>query len=235
LSNRSLPAWVLVLALLAPSTACGLISSDITDFDLALPNKEFTVDAERWMLHDSDLLTSTTCAPSPDPCAAAAQQACTMGTCLAACNATSHTCDLTLFVSLFQEVNLLTEKPELQRIQDQPIIDVTIDAIKWEVTANTFNLDTPEMVVYAAPSTVMTPDARAKRIGTVPAIPAGTTRPVTAITFDPNGKANLATFMGDYRTAFNIIVGSSVLVQQGDPVPQGALTVRVSVEAHAGL
>ncbi len=231
----ALPAWWAILALLVPSTACGLIDSDITNFDLALPNKQFTIDADRWMLQGGEQLISTPCSTSNDPCAMAAAMACEMDTCSAQCDATTSTCDLTLFVSLFQAIDLTTEKPELQSIQDQPVIDVTIDAIKWEVIANTFNTDTPELVVYAAPSTIMAPDPRAKRIGTVPAIPAGTTQPLTAITFDPDGKANLAAFMGDYQTAFNIIVGSSLLIEQGDMVPAGVLTVRVSIEAHAGI
>ena len=234
MSTRVLSAWALV-ALVAPSSACGLIDSDITNFDLALPNKQFTIDASRWGLVDADQLVNQACTTSPDPCAAAAQQACAEGSCLAMCDATTSTCDLTLFVSLFNEIDLQTEKPELQTIQNQPVLDVTVDSIKWEVTANTLNVDTPEMVVYVAPSTVMTPDARAKRVGTVPPVPAGTTQPGTDITFDPMGKAHLAEFMGDYKTPFNIIVGSSLLVEQGDTIPAGAVTVRVSVEAHAGI
>ena len=81
----------------------------------------------------------------------------------------------------------------------------------------------------------MSPDARAKRVGTVPAVPAGTTRSLTPITFDPMGRANLASFMSDYMTPFNIIVGSQILVENGSPVPSGAMTVRVVVEAHAGV
>jgi hypothetical protein len=98
------------------------------------------------------------------------------------------------------------------------------------------NIDTPEMVVYAAPQTVMNPmDERARRVGTVPVIPAGATRSLMPIVFDADGKANLAMFMADYKTPFNIIVGSALLVDDGDVVPSGMMTVRVVVEAHAGL
>ena len=225
-----------VHALLAAAAAsCGLVDPDITEFDLSLPSKQFTIDSERWGLMNADALVSTTCQTNPDPCAAAAEQACEEGTCAAACDAGTLTCDLTLFIALYQGVDLTTEKPELQTIEDQPLLDVTIDAINFEVSENTLNVETPEMVVYAAPATVMAPDDRAKRIGTVPSLPPGTTRSLTAITFDPMGRENLASFMSDFRTPFNIIVGSELLVESGDMIPAGALTVRVVVEAHAGL
>jgi hypothetical protein len=214
---------------------CGLIDPDITNFDLTLPSKQFTIDTSRWDLSTAPQLTSTSCNTQQDVCAAGGQQACPDGECIAQCDGTTSTCDLTLFVSLYNMIDLETEKPELSQIQNQPVLDVTIDSIEFEITANSMNIETPEMVVYAAPSTVMSPDARAKRVGTVPPVPAGTTRSLTPITFDPMGRANLAGFMADYMTPFNIIVGSQILVENGSPVPAGAMTVRVVVEAHAGV
>jgi hypothetical protein len=215
---------------------CGLIDPDVTHFDLGLPDKQFTIDSANWGLSNPEALMSTQCMTSPDPCPQAAQLACDPGQCVAACNATSRTCDLTLFVSLYQGIDLINEKPELQSIHDEPIIDVSIDSINYEVTANTLNVATPEMGVWAAPSTVMVPgDPGSRRVGTVPSVPAGATLPTTAMVFDPDGKANLAEFMGSYRTPFNIVVGSGITLRDGDPVPQGAMTVRVSISAHAGL
>lgn len=233
-------AKLVLAAVLAPglglAAGCGLIDSDVTQFDLGLPEKEFTVDAGNWGLSNPEVLLSTPCTVNPDPCPALAAQACDPGQCVAVCNDASRTCDLTLFVSLYQRIDLLNEKPELQSINDEPIIDVTIDAINYEVTANTFNVATPEMGVWAAPSTVMVPgDPGSRRIGTLPAVPAGATLARTAMTFDVDGKANLASFMGSYRTPFNIVVGSGILLHQGTPVPQGAMTVNVSIAAHAGL
>ena len=226
----------LVAALAVPLVACGLVDSNITNFDLALPDKSFTIDADNWSLMNADQLVATTCTTAPDPCAAAAAQACAMGSCIAQCNATSLTCDLTLFVSLFTPVDLLVEKPELATIQDEPLIDVTIDAITYKVMENSLNVATPEMKVYAAPMTVIRAgDPLAREIGTVPAIPAGATLTETAVVLSPTGKATLAGFMGDFKTPFNIIVGSNLLVQQGDPVPAGRMVVRVAVKAHAGV
>ena len=228
-------ALAAVLAL--PAVSCGLIDPDITEFDLSLPSKQFTIDASRWNLENADTLVSTPCQTGAnDACVAAAEQICEMGECAALCDSGTLTCDLTLYVSLYQGVDLYNEKPELQTIENQPLLDVTIDAINFEVSANTMNIETPEMVVYAAPQTVMDPmDERARRVGTVPPVPAGVTRSLTPITFDAEGRANLAAFMADYKTPFNIIVGSALLVEDGDPVPSGMMTVRVVVEAHAGL
>lgn len=224
------------MAVALAAGSCGLVDPNITDFNLDLPKKTFTIDSGNWSLQMADRLTSQTCTVSPDPCAAAAEQACAAGTCIAQCNATSLTCDLTLFVGLHTGVNLLTEKPELADINGQPLVDVTIDAITYEVTENTMNVDTPEMKVYVAPITVTRPgDPLSREIGTVPAIPAGMTLTETAVVLSPTGKTTLAEFMGDYQTPFNIIVGSNLLVQNGDPVPSGRMVVTVAVKAHAGV
>lgn len=216
---------------------CGLIDPDVTQFDLGLPDKQFTIDAGNWGLSNPEQLLSAQCQTTPnDPCPGLAAMACRADQCTAACNAASHTCDLTLYVSLYQGIDLINEKPELQSIENQPIIDVTVESINYEVTANTLNVATPAMGVWAAPSTVMVPgDTGSKRIGTVPAVAAGATLPETPMVFDPNGKDNLKSFMGSYQTPFNIVVGSTLLLHQGDPVPQGAATVTVSISAHAGL
>lgn len=215
---------------------CGLIDPDVTQFDLGLPEKQFTIDAGNWGLTNPEALLGQQCTVSPDPCAAAARQVCAPGQCQGACNAASHTCDLTLYVSLYQGIDLVTEKPELQSIEDEPIISVTVDTIDYTVTANSLNVATPEMGVWAAPATVMVPgDPGSKRVGTVPSVAAGQTLPTTAMAFAADGKANLASFMGSYRTPFNIVVGSTITLHQGQPVPQGAMTVKVSISAHAGL
>jgi hypothetical protein len=225
---------LIALALAVPLFGCGLVDPNITNFDLALPNKTFTIDSANWGLMNADQLTSQTCTVSPDPCAAAAEQACAMGACIAQCNATSLTCDLTLFVSLFTGVDLLTEKPELSTIQDEPLIDVTIDAITYRVTENTLTTATPEMKVYAAPMTVIRagdPLARGWHRAGDP----GMTMGETDVVLSPTGRATLAEFMGDFKTPFNIIVGSNLMVQQGDAVPMGKLVVNVGVKAHAGV
>ncbi len=41
--------------------------------------------------------------------------------------------------------------------------------------------------------------------------------------------------MSTFKTSFNIIVGSILVVQQGQPVPSGTLDAVVHIKGHAGL
>ncbi|MGE0400171.1 MAG: hypothetical protein AB7T06_25880 [Kofleriaceae bacterium] len=226
-----------VAALSMIGTGCGLISSDVTNFDLTLPDKNFTIDASGWQVDETaaTALTSTSCANSPAVCASAADQACPED-CTGRCGS-SQTCELDLDVGLYQMIDLLREKPELQSINDEPIIKVTIDSVTYEVTTNTLNVDTPAMEVYVAPMSVMDPnDPLAKHVGTIPAVPAGMTvsMPQTLM-FTADGKAELVDIMSTFKTPFNLIVGSTLTVKSGTPVPMGRLDAVVHIKGHAGL
>jgi hypothetical protein len=218
-------------------TGCGLISSDVTDFDLNLPDKTFSIDTAGWSIDEAEAQTflGTSCSAVPTVCMSAAEAACE--NCSGECNAGSQKCDLTLSVSLHTPVNLLMEKPELKQIDDKPIIDVTIDAVTFEVTSNTLNVDTPQMNVFVAPISVTDAnDPMAKLIGTVEPIPAGTvTDAPKSLAFTATGKADLVTTMSSFRTPFNILVGSELLVREGTPVPTGKLDAIIHVRAHAGI
>lgn len=226
-------------ALLVAASGCGLISSDVTDFDLTLPDKNFTVDATKWQIdqQQADAVLMTSCSSQPTVCASAAMQACGMMGCSGSCNTTSQTCDLSLDVSLYQPIDLLSEKPELKSINDEPVIKVTIDSVTYEVTANSLNVPTPEMTIYVAPKSVMNPkDPMAKAIGTIPAVPPGqtTTKP-EAIAFTATGKAELVNIMSTFKTPFNVLVGSTLVIHAGTPVPNGKLDAVVHIKGHAGL
>src|SRR5215218_7176763 len=107
-------------------------------------------------------------------------------------------------------IDLLSEKPELQSINDEPVIKVTIDSVTYEVNLNTLNVDTPAMEVYVAPMSVMDPnDPMAKHVGTIPSVAAGqTVLTPQAMTFTSGGKAELVSIMSTFKTPFNLIVGS---------------------------
>jgi hypothetical protein len=226
-------------ALLVVTSGCGLISSDVTDFDLTLPDKNFTVDATKWQIDETQAkaVLMTSCASQPTVCASAAMQACGMNGCSGSCNTTSQTCDLSLDVSLYQPIDLISEKPELKSINDEPVIKVTVDSVTYEVTGNTLNVDTPEMTIYVAPKSVMNPkDAMAKAIGTIPAVLAGkTTTQPEAIMFTATGKAELVNIMSTFKTPFNVLVGSTLVIHSGTPVPNGKLDAVVHIKGHAGL
>jgi hypothetical protein len=223
--------------LLAASTGCGLISSDVADFDLTLPDKSFSIDTAGWTVDqtEADTLLSMDCSAAPSICNTAAQMACEMGGCSGTCNA-SQRCELQLDVGLFKSVNLVEEKPELKSINDQPVIKVTIDSVDYEVVSNTLNVATPELKVYVAPISVMDPKSPdASVVGTIPPVEAGTTVPSTSIMFTAEGKAKLVSMMSTYKTPFNVIVGATLTVTEGQMVPQGKLDAVVRIKAHAGI
>jgi hypothetical protein len=220
------------------AAGCGLIDSDVTNFDLTLPDKNFTIDATGWQVDQNQAMQflMTSCASQPTVCASAAAQACQMG-CSGSCNASTKTCDLSLDVSLYRPIDLLSEKPELKSINDEPVIKVTIDSVTYEVTQNSLNVATPEMTIYVAPMSVMDPkDPQAKAIGTISAVPAGqtTTKPEN-IAFTASGKAELVNIMSTFKTPFNVLVGSTLVVRSGTPVPTGKLDAVVHIKGHAGL
>jgi hypothetical protein len=219
-------------------SGCGLISSDVTNFDLDLPSKTFSVDASGWQVNQSaaDLYLGTTCDPAqsmPNICTSAVANACPMN-CTGSCDMTAHKCDLGLQVAVHQAIDLLSEKPELKTINDQPIIHVTIDSLTYQVTANTLNTSTPEMKVYVAPMSVMDPnDPLAKQIGTIAPVPAMMTVAETPMVYTATGQQTLIDTMGDFKNPFNVIVGAQLDLRSGQMVPAGKLDANVHIKAHA--
>ncbi len=224
------------LAIVVASTGCGLISSDVTNFNLDLPDKKFSIDTASWNVDQqmADAVLATPCS-STTQCQTAAEAACAMD-CSGVCNPTSH-CTINLDVGLHTTVNLLMEKPDLQAINDRPVIEVTVDGMQYLVDQNTLNVDTPEIAVYVAPMSVMDPgDPEAHQIGTIPPVPAGTTitSPMNMV-FTADGKQQLVTVMNNFKTPFNIIVGSTLSMTAGTPIPSGRLDATIRVRAHAGI
>jgi len=216
--------------------SCGLISSDVTNFDLTLPDKKFSIDTGTWQVDQAaaNLYLMQSCTTST-MCNSAVQQACKTG-CSGSCSATNK-CDLSLDISRSQSIDLVAEKPELKSINDEPVIKVTIDSVTYEVTTNTLNVDTPEITMYVAPmSVIKASDPLAMAIGTIAMVPAGqTTTSPQPIMFTPTGKAQLVNIMSTFKTPFNVLVGSSLVVKSGQAVPTGKLDAVVHIKGHAGL
>lgn len=229
--------YLCVGALVLAGTGCGLISSDVTNFDLTLPDKNFSVDASGWNVNQTaaDLYLGQTCTGPSDPvCSSAVANACAMG-CTGVCGSTNH-CELQFQVAAHQGVDLVTEKPELKTINDEPVIKVTIDSVQYEVTKNSLNVDTPEIGVYVAPMSVMNPtDPMAKQVGKVAPIPAMTTFGLMDLTYTDIGKQNLIDTMSTYKNPFNVLVGTTITIKMGDMVPSGKLDAVIHIKAHAGL
>lgn len=220
----------------AATVGCGLIDSDITQFDLSMPERTFTVDTEQWELSSDPTFPSIDCSAMAGVCSAGVEQYCGSEACFGSCGATDE-CQVKVLVSLYRAVDLYDEKPELQTLDDQPLVDVTIDRIYYVVTENTMNVSSPLLTVYIAPQTIMNPgDPQAQAIGSIAPLPAQTLvlEPID-VDLTPEGRDILRQYMTDYRTPFNIIVGAEVDIQAGDTMPQGKVVAKVSVDAHAGL
>lgn len=233
--------WVAGVAMAVSLASCGLISSDVTNFDLNLPDKKFTIDTAGWQV-DKDkagLYLMMSCSATPTVCSSAVHTACTTG-CSGSCNTNPiRTCDLSLDISLSQPVNLVMEQPELKTLNDEPVIKVTVDSVTYDVMNNTLNVATPEMVVYVAPLSIVKPDptdSQVKAIGKIASIPAGwVTEQPEQLEFTPTGRSDLVAIMSSFKTTFNVLVGSSLRVTSGQQLPTGKLEAIVHIKGHAGL
>jgi hypothetical protein len=218
-------------------SGCSLIDSSVTDFDLTLKDKAFSVDASGWQVDQqaADAFLATNCSSAPMVCTNAATTACPMN-CTGTCSSTTNTCELGLDVGLFKTIDLVTEQPELKEVNDRAIIDVEVDAVTYQITMNTLNVETPAMKVYVAPMSIMDPDdPMARQIGTIEPVPAGATVASRDMQFTGDGRQALREIMGTYKNPFNIIVGSQIVVGSGDMVPMGRLDALVTIKAHAGI
>ena len=226
---------IAVCAAASLATGCGLIDPDIADFDLSLPEKELTVDSADWMLSTDATLPAVPCQAMPMACDTAVQAYCADGeSCAGSCDGTN--CAVTVGVELWHMFNLALEKPELEQIDGQPLVDVTIERIFYRVTENSFNVDTPPLTIYAAPEAITdTDDGQAEPIGTIPVVSAGTLVADGEVMLTPTGRETMARYLRSYSTPFNIIIGGDIVLSAGDPMPNGRMVTVVGVEAHAGI
>ena len=114
---------------------------------------------------------------------------------------------------------------------------MTLDSVTYDVTSNTLNIDTPEITLYVAPTSVLKPtDAMAKAIGTIAPVPAGTTTSSPqSVKFTSTGRADLIAAMSSFKTPFNVLLGASIVVTASQAVPTGKLDAVVHIKGHAGL
>ncbi len=225
----------LALSSLGIGAGCGLIDSNIADFDLSLPAKEISVDTADWMLVGETIVPAIDCSESAAICDAAVSQFCgNQSLCVGACD--GQRCKADVAVNLFRSFDLAQEKPELREIDGKPLIDVTISRISYTVTENTMNVDSAPMGIYIGPQTAMTIDhAAAELIGTIPVIAAGQTVSSTDVELVADAKKVVGRYMREYSTPFNIIIGSTVELKAADILPTGKLVAVVEVRATAGF
>lgn len=223
-------ASLCLLVCLVPA-GCGLISDDIARVDLRFPKHDFRVDSADWHLVGTTV-PSVPCAQVN--CEAAAALFCGSN-CSASCDTGTNTCQAAVTITLVNDFDLAKEAPEYQKIADQPVISVSIDDVYFDITENTFTVDTPALVVFVGPPSVTeATSAGAERVGTIPAVVSMNTGRAT-ITFEGNGRAILARYMNDFHTPFRVGVTGTVALRAGDKTPTGRLVGSVQADAHAGL
>jgi hypothetical protein len=227
--------WILQVAMTMALAGCGVIDPNITRFDLRLPERMFTVDTDQWQLTGSGaVLPDVPCSADPTICETEVEAMCGVDQCTGMCVAGS--CQMVVQVTLWRMVDLYAENPELETINEQPLVDVTIESVHYAVTENTLNVDTPAFTLYMAPANVMTPtDPAAREAGVIPPIPAGSQQAQTDIMVSSAQEQTLEDFMRDYQTPFNLIISGTITVAPGDPIPTGRITADVGVDASAGI
>jgi hypothetical protein len=228
---------VCLAAALVGGAGCGLIDSDMAQVDLDLAEQQVIVDTADWELTDEGQMPAVECADTPRVCASQVDSWCGANDlCKARCG--GDTCAVDIVVSLWHEVNLAEEAPELEQLGGEPLVNVTVDQVAFTVSENTLNMTTPALTVSVAPFGIIATDGRdAEVIGTIPAIEPGQTVDHASLELAADGQAILAERMLDYETPFNVIVASTVALQAGDDVPSGRLVagIRVSARARTGL
>lgn len=220
------------LAVLVGLAGCGLIDSQVAELDLDLP-REVILDTADWKLTDEGQIPSVACAESPNICSNRVDMWCGADDiCGAACG--GQTCEVNILVALWHTIDLAEDTPELQEIEGQRLVGVTVDRVSFTVSENTLNVTSPPLTVSVAPQGVISTGGRdADEVGTIPAIKRGMTVTDADLELTTNGQVNLAKWMRDYQTPFNLIVGATVQLRAGDDVPSGRLVMSVKVSAHA--
>ena len=228
----------LCVAGLLAGAGCGLVDSDVTDIDLSLPEREVTVDTADWQLSSNERLQSVDCSADQDVCSTGLAELCgSQDVCSGTCGA-GQRCEISVRVALWHTFDLGAERPELQQIEGQPLVDVRIERVYYTVSENSLDVDSPPLTVYVAPEGIMSPDDnQAQAVGTIPSVSAMTTVEEADVELTADGKDRLAAFMKDYDTPFNLIVGSELTIAAGDHLPHGRMVtvIKATAVASTGL
>jgi hypothetical protein len=226
-------------AALVGLSACGLLSSDITKVTFTLPSKTVQFDTSSLNIPSgntvavpcgSGQIVMDCCHP---PAGLPAPDCNAVNIICAANPQGTDVCTAEVTVSQSQTLNLGQEVPQLASATS--LANLSISQITYSVDSNTMNVDLPPAVIYLAPSDVTDPtDTRAKRFGTVPVIPAGTT-PTGSVSLEPDATTTFGAFTHDLRTPFNLILTTTVDVPSGSPIPSGAVQITVTGKMSASL
>lgn len=211
------------------TVSCNFISSNVDDFNFRLPEKSFTVDSGQFGLSWNGALPSIECPANPCPDGEAFF--CDAGQCAAKVE----------YALQSEIVRLKDEVEELAVVGSQDHVTVKFKYIQMEVTANTLNFPLPPLQLYVAPQTATSlfDDQGQLRtdvelVGTLPSIPAQGIG-VYDLVLSEGGQEALTRYCQRPDVPFYFFIYGSAVFSAGDPVPAGALTVRIHSMATASI
>jgi hypothetical protein len=212
-----------------PLFSCNFISTDVDDFNFHLPKKEFTVNSEQFGLNWEGTFPTVEC--PANPCPDGENYFCDAGTCAAKA----------AYALQSSIVRLKDEVEELAVVGAQDQVTVKFKYIQMEVVSNTLNYAMPPLQLYVAPQTATNlfdehGEVRTdvELIGSLPSIPASTGG-IFDINLTTGGEAALTRYCQRPDVPFYFFIHGTTIFGAGDPVPRGAITVRIHSMATASI
>lgn len=189
-----------------------IISDDVDDFEIKLPDKSFHFDTGQVAPPTVFAMTQSCVASPSDTCAAISADLfcnsggdcevvdpgflpeipCSLDTDCSdllgesfSCNQTDGDCQATVGFELSTPVNLANEVPELQDLGSSQFTKVRFSYVRMMVQENTFSVATPEVELYIAPEAVASlfvPDSNPPELD-ASVHPVGVIDPIAAATY----------------------------------------------------
>jgi hypothetical protein len=214
----------LAFALLIPA-GCELLS-DALSFTIYSDWETVTMDSAQLGLTFTGTVPPVPCSASADVCSAAASLQCTGTgyTCTLQCGGSGNceivaSFDTSTSINISEEVTNETAASNLDK--------VTVQAVQYQVSENSFNFATPGMDIYVGPNTAAAiGDSGVTLLASIPAIAAGA-RPDATMNTTSSGQAKLEELAKNYKTPFKIFARATATYASGDPVPTGRMTISI--------
>jgi len=231
---------IFACALLLGLVGCGLLSSDITTTKIGLPPQSYSFDTSMFKGLPTGNSQSVPCGDgqviadccNPPPPAPAPDCTTTPLVCApdnSSVNNGASVCTAEIPQSISNTINLSGAG-----LSSFPAGNISIDSIAYTVSNNTLNVDLPPVAIYLAPEGVTDPKNGAMLFGTIPAIMAGTD-PSGTVQKDPGADHAFEVYAGNLSTPFNFIASTTVVIPSGTPIPNGQVTITVTVTLAAHL
>jgi hypothetical protein len=229
---RRLISASLLVPLLVVGAGCGLISSDVATIRFSLPTRMYSFDSASFNVPaglsvdipcgDGQVINDCCNPPAglPGPDCTTTQIACEQN------ESGTNVCTATAPVSQSQTINLGQEVQKLNSFTG--LVSIKINRITYQVTANTLNINVPDIILYLAPAGVTDPKDGMK-FGTLPAIAAGDT-PTGDVILEANAAQVLATYTTNIQAPFNFIAATTVKVSHA---PTGRIDLKIDGELAA--